>query len=45
MIDNFALLLTHSLLLLTAWKFIKLADRDPDESQQKKAEGGWTKKR
>ncbi len=31
MIDSFSLLLTHSLLLLAAWRFMQMSDHDPDE--------------
>ena len=46
MIDNLSLLLTHSLMLLAAWRFMKLARRDPDEVHQSaKPQGNWGKGR
>ncbi len=45
MIDSFSLFVTHSLMLLAAWKFLKMAGRDPEEVHRSVSEQGWGKKR
>jgi len=40
MIDNFALALSHGLLLLAAWRLLSRADLDDDAALPPPAEGG-----
>lgn len=35
MIDNFAILITHALMLLTAWLLLKRPDLDRDDAPEK----------
>ncbi len=43
MIDNFALLLSHGLLLLAAWRLIARPDLDEDDADAT-PRGGWLKR-
>lgn len=38
MIDSFAIILTHGLLLLTAWRLVSRADLDSDAPEDQR---GW----
>jgi hypothetical protein len=40
MIDNFALALSHGLLILAAWRLLSRPDLDNDDAQPGEA-GGW----
>ena len=40
MIDNFALALSHGLLLLAAWRLLARPDIEDDEAPRE-AKGGW----
>lgn len=44
MIDSLSLLLTHSLLVLAAWRFMQMSDHDPDEKALRGDTGpkSWT---
>ena len=40
MIDNFALALSHGLMLLAAWRLLARPDLDDDDAPRE-AKGGW----
>ena len=49
MIDNFAIGLTHGLMLLAAWRLLARPDLEDDEApappEPRRALGGWGKER
>ena len=45
MIDNFALALSHGLILLTAWRLLRRRDLDDDAAEPGKRKSAFLKRR